>query len=196
MEERRKAAKERVLKPGEAPTNYPGHSSFMHRIDEHDERYVAQHRLLTSILMNEPSVAFDFRFVSQHTRVERIKSLYRQFIEIIWINRISARPFQLHFCNYDHSSEFNTRFNNWLALDKNLIMETTKSYTDVFDKSKLVYLSADANKKMTSFNPDNVYVIGAMIDMSPNEFELYSYAQAKKDGIRCERLPLDLKSFK
>lgn len=194
VEERRKENQDRVLLPGEHPTNYPGHSTFMGRIDSTSMRRFYQNRVLTSLVTDEPSIVFDFRFVAQHKRLERIKSLYRQFIEIIGDNRIATRPFQMHFCNYDYSSEFHERFGDLLGLQPNLIQETSKSYLDVFDRSRLVYLSADSRKKMTEYDPNKVYVVGAMIDMSPGEFEYYSYSQAKKDGIACERLPIETAS--
>lgn len=191
-EERRKANAERVFQEGVPRTNYTGHFSFLNRLDESSFRRTYQSRVLTSILTNEPSVVFDFQFVHKHTRLERIKSLYRQFIEIVGVNRESERPFQIHCCNYDYESEFNKTYNKFLGFDTNLIMETPKSYLDVFDREKLVYLSADSRHKMTYYDPDKVYIIGAMIDMGPNDFEYHSYGQAKKDGIACQRLPLEL----
>ena len=44
----------------------------------------------------------------------------------------------------------------------------------------------------SSYDPNKTYIIGAMIDMNPGEFEYYSYAQAKKDRIAAERLPLEI----
>lgn len=192
VEERRKERSERVTQPGEIVTNYPGHFTFIHRLDQSYVRRSAKFRVLSSILNDEPSVVFDFRFVSQHTRIERVKSLYRQIIELVGDNRCAERPFQIHFCNYDYQAEFHTLYADRIGLDTNLIMETPRSYLDVFDRKKLVYLSGDASKPMTHYDPDKVYIIGAMIDMSPNEFKFHSYGQAKKDGIECRRLPLDL----
>lgn len=192
QEQRRKEKSERVIQPGEIVTNYPGHFTFMNRLDSTSIRRMAKYKVLTSVLTDEPSIVFDFRYVAQHKRIERVKSLYRQVIELVGENRWSERPFQIHFCNYDYESEFHRLYADRIGLDANLIMDTSQSYLDVFDPKKLVYLSADASKPMTHYDPDKVYIIGAMIDMSPNEFKYYSYGQAKKDGIECRRLPLDL----
>lgn len=126
-----------------------------------------------------------------HTRIEHVKSLYRQYIEIISLNRSSPEPFQIHLCNYDYNSEFHQKYGQFLELDLNLIFETPKSYMDIFPKEKLVYLSKEAKTKMSHYDPEKVYIIGSMIDMGDDKFKYYSYSQAKKDGLRCERLPLD-----
>ena len=149
--ERRKAMEEARLNavPGEPPTNYPGHYTYIHRIDSQTFRTFYQSRVLSSIRNNEPSVVFDFRFVSQHTRLERIKSLYRQFAEIISRNRESPVPFQMHFCNYERDTEFHTKFGNSLAIDRNMILDSPKNYLETFDRDRLVYLSSDAPRRMT-----------------------------------------------
>lgn len=172
-------------------TNYPGRSTFIKRIDTSSQRFLDRCKVLTSIVTNEPSVVFDFRFINLHTRVEVRKSLYREFIEVIHQNRDSARPFQLHFCNYDYESKFHQEFSTMLNLDSNLVHDSSKSYLDIFPKEKLVYLSKDAKRKMTYYDPNKVYVIGSIVDSSRERFIYSSFSQAKKDGIACERLPLD-----
>lgn len=171
-------------------SNFPGALTFMRRITETDMRYCYRKRVCNSIILNEPSVVFDFRYIPMHTRDEIIKSMYRQFIEIISRNRTLPNPFQLHFCNYDYESIFHKRFATFMGFDTNLIFETPKNYLDVFPKEKLVYLSRDAKFPMTKYNPDKVYIIGSIIDIN-DTFKFSSYAQAKKEGIRCERLPID-----
>lgn len=194
IEERRKeiAKRRQELLPDEPPSNYPGHFTFMSRINNDDFRLFYQQRVLASIRTKEPSVVIDFRYADLHTRVENLKSLYRQMIEIISINRVFPIPFQIHFCNYNHNSEFHQKYGDWLSLDNNLIMETPKSYTEIFNPSQVVYLSKDASKRMTAYDPNKVYVIGAIVDKNAADFELFSYAQAKKDNVDCQRLPIDL----
>ena len=175
----------------EVITNYPGRDTYLKRINNTELRRFHRSKVLSSILTDEPSIVFDFRFTSMHTRIEQIKSLYRQYINIISANRISELPFQIHFCNYDLDTEFHKRYGNFLEYDSNLIFETQKSYLDIFPKNKLVYLSRDAKYKMTKYDPDKVYIVGSIIDIGDDRFKFSSYSQAKKDGIRCERLPLD-----
>lgn len=172
-------------------TNYPGKDTYLKRVNNTEIRRFHRSKVLTSILTDEPSVVFDFRFTSMHTRIEHIKSLYRQYINILSANRTSEFPFQIHFCNYDPKTEFHERYGKFLEYDSNLIFETQKNYLDIFPKNKLVYLSRDAKFKMTRYDPDKVYIIGSIIDVGDDRFKYCSYSQAKKDGIKCERLPID-----
>lgn len=175
----------------EVITNYPGRDTYLKRINNTELRRFYRSKVLSSILNDEPSIVFDFRFTSMHTRIEHIKSLYRQYINIISYNRTSEIPFQVHFCNYDFDTEFHKQYGISLEYDTNLIFETPKNYLDIFPKNKLVYLSRDAKYKMTKYDPDKVYIVGSIIDVGDDRFKFCSYSQAKKDGIRCERLPLD-----
>lgn len=175
----------------EVMTNYPGRETYLKRVNNTEVRRFHRSKVLTSILLNEPSLVFDFRFTSMHTRIEHVKSLYRQYINVLSANRTSELPFQIYFCNYDQNTEFHKRYSQHLEYDSNLIFETEKNYLDIFPKNQLVYLSRDAKIKMTRYDPDKVYVVGSIIDVGDDRFKYCSYSQAKKDGIRCERLPLD-----
>lgn len=163
----------------------------MRRPSRSDAMWHCRDKLMTSLRTNEPSVVFDFQFLKYHTRLERIKSVNRQINECLSLNRNSPLPFNFHFCNYDYEHELHKKYGHLMNLDENLIFDTPKSYIDVFPSNKLVYLSKDAKKKMTSFDPDKVYIIGVMVDSGPNEFKYYSYGQARKDRIECERFPLE-----
>ncbi len=100
-------------------------------------------------------------------------------------------PFQIHFCNYRPGNVFDVKYRDYLEMDKNLIQETSKSYMELFPKESLIYLSKDSQKTAYKYDPEKVYIIGNIID-SGNEKDRYaSYTQAKKDGIECQRLPID-----
>lgn len=63
------------------------------------------------------------------------------------------------------------------------------SYLDHFPKDNLVYLTPHCKNDLTEYNPDHVYIIGAMVDTMHNE--PLSLAKAKKHGLKMARLPLD-----
>lgn len=172
-------------------TNYPGYNTFLKRIEVGEIRKFYRSKLLSSVMNDSPSIVFDFRYESKMTRIETKKSLYRQMIETISINRTAIDPFVLHFCNYSKQGEFRQAYDHFLATDENLIFDTEKSYLDIFPREKLVYLSNDSPVIMRNFDPDKVYIIGAIVDTNPNDFKYASYSQAKKDNIACVKLPLD-----
>lgn len=64
-----------------------------------------------------------------------------------------------------------------------------ESYLDLFPKERLVYLTPHCHNDLTTYNPDDIYIIGAMVDKVHND--PISLAKAKKHNLRMARLPLD-----
>lgn len=172
-------------------TNYPGNLSFLRRLDKKHFRDFLRQKLLASIRTDAPSIVFDFRYDTFHDKRYLLPSLYRQYVEIVYSNRMAPEPFQVHFCNYNTDGVFHKTYGKDINFDENLIQETNKSYLDLFPKEKLIYLSKDAGKPMKQYNPEKVYIIGSIIDSGLREDRFASYSQAKRDGIECLRLPID-----
>uniref|UniRef100_A0A914UPQ4 SAM-dependent MTase TRM10-type domain-containing protein n=1 Tax=Plectus sambesii TaxID=2011161 RepID=A0A914UPQ4_9BILA len=71
-----------------------------------------------------------------------------------------------------------------------------KSYVDLFDRDRLVYLSPDAEEELETIDNDDIYIIGAIVDVDwqnrPGVMKKKaSWHKAKEDGVRCVKLPLD-----
>jgi ribonuclease P protein 1 len=182
----------KVINPNEPVTNYPGKGMFLRRQGDLQTRMFYRGKVLSAIINDDPKIVFDFRFLPKQTRTEHVVSVYRQLIEVIHHNReVAHSSTQVHFCNYQSDSKFNQRFGPALGLDENLLFETEKSYTDLFPKEKLVYLSRDAKHTMQDFDPEKIYIIGCIVDDGKDTFKYSSVNQAQMDGIRCERLPLE-----
>lgn len=108
------------------------------------------------------------------------------------MNRIYDQPFDLHFCNFDIDSKSGKKLRNYIPtlLNPDFPMSVhEKSYLDLFDKEKLVYLTPHCRNSLTEYNHDDIYIIGAMVDKSHNE--PISLAKAKKEGLRMAKFPLD-----
>lgn len=170
---------------------YKRHNGVVRQPTKVDERKFLRDRIASAIINDNPSVVFDFRYEYYFHRANMLASLYRQYIEIIGKNRYAKFPFQIYFCNYSPDSIFNQKYRDFIEVDKNMIEATSKSYTDIFPKEKLVYLSRDSQKVLTTYDPNKVYIIGNIIDTGEESDSYASYTQAKKDGIECVRLPLD-----
>lgn len=108
------------------------------------------------------------------------------------LNRAHNEPFNVHHCNVNYQKT------TMINLQKNLVQIrdpsfpfniTDKSYLDLFPKERLVYLTPHCKNDLEEFNPDDIYIVGAMVDKSSQE--AVSLGKAKKQGLRMARLPLD-----
>ncbi|XP_033253824.1 mitochondrial ribonuclease P protein 1 homolog [Drosophila miranda] len=62
-------------------------------------------------------------------------------------------------------------------------------FTELFDKQNLVYLTPHCREDLVTYNPNDIYIVGAMVDTMNNE--PLSLAKAKRLGLRMARLTLD-----
>jgi mitochondrial ribonuclease P protein 1 len=107
-------------------------------------------------------------------------------------NRFHNDPFDLYFCNANMNGavmkqlqrNIPTMREPWFPLNVH-----TESYLDIFPKENLVYLTPHCRNDLMEYNPDDVYIVGAMVDKINNE--PLSLAKAKRQGLRMARLPLD-----
>jgi ribonuclease P protein 1 len=65
---------------------------------------------------------------------------------------------------------------------------TEKSHFDLFPPERLVYLTPDSKTDLLKYDPDDVYVVGGIVEMSQDV--PYTLREAKKRGIRHARLPI------
>ncbi|XP_049540797.1 mitochondrial ribonuclease P protein 1 homolog [Anopheles darlingi] len=123
---------------------------------------------------------------------KEMRNTAKQLMLCFALNRAHPEPFNVHHCN----ANFNKT--TMRALEKHLVQihqpdfpfnVTEQSYTDLFPKERLVYLTPHCKNDLEEFNPDDIYIIGAMVDKSSQE--AVSLGKAKKQGLRMARLPLD-----
>ncbi len=116
----------------------------------------------------------------------------KQMVYTFATNRTFDYPSDVHICNFEANSKFGKKMLRSIPtmLNPEFPMNVhSTSYMDVFDKDKLVYLTPHCRQDLVNFNPDDVYIIGAMVDKaSSNQVSL---AKAKKLGLRMARFPLD-----
>jgi len=88
----------------------------------------------------------------------------------------------------------NSRTSRKLELAINNLSEvpytvTDQHYLDCYDRSRIVYLSPNAPNYMDKFDPDDVYVVGCIVDKCAEK--PLTFARAKEEKIRCVRFPFD-----
>ncbi|KAL2740911.1 mitochondrial ribonuclease P protein 1 [Vespula squamosa] len=167
-----------------------GHNSLFLRIYNKSLDEFLNFNLSISAMF-EPNIVFDCGYSNIMTNFE-IKNCAKQLLMSFVRNRMHKNPSQLYLCNASKSSAFMLALHNLIPNlydDTFPLNITSKSYLDIFDKDKLVYLTPHCRNEMTSYDPDKIYIIGAIVDKtSPQP---YSLAKAKKEGLYMEKLPLD-----
>ncbi|OTF70647.1 mitochondrial ribonuclease P protein 1-like protein [Euroglyphus maynei] len=122
-----------------------------------------------------------------------ILSCVRQISKIYHLNRYSMNPFKLLFTEFDrnHNRTYEPlRKNMHQFIDQpefcfNLHSE---SYQQLLPDERFIYLSPDAQKLMNEFDPNAVYIIGALV--SKTQKSTLTWDRAREQGIECLRLPI------
>lgn len=163
--------------------------SLFHRIREKTMADFDNSRLI-SAMMHEPTIIFDLGYEEYMTPYEQMNCA-KQLLLSFSLNRSHPDPFNLYFCNAKTDSFILERLHKSIPNMFNPefpLNITPKSYLDIFDKKQLVYLTPHTNKIMTKYDPNLIYIIGAIVDKS-NPKPL-SFQKANQEGIRMMKFPL------
>jgi hypothetical protein len=168
------------------------------RISKYEEKYaniylnklISEHTNPTENRL--PSLIFDFRFMkNKFSNFLNLKDAVNEFLLTISTNNRSPYPFKLKFYNYSYDTEFHKGFPCVdKFLNRNLIDVYSHSYLNDLPKNQLVYLSRDAEKEMTEYDPTKTYIIGSIVKGMSNEL-FASLSASKRDGIISQKIPAD-----
>lgn len=147
------------------------------------------HNLAHSMTHGIPLV-FDFGFDDKMGHKE-LKHVAKQVLYCHGWNKYERDPFHMHWCSCPDDGWImkHVRDSVRMNVEELPITTTEKSYMELFPQKDLVYLSPHAPTTLREFNPDDVYIIGGLVDMSSQG--PLSYARAKQQRIRSAKLPLD-----
>lgn len=163
-------------------------NSFMLFVQEHTMNRHYQNNLAYS-MMNGPHLVFDFSFehvMSDHELTDLIKQVQLCHGD----NKVVREPFHFHFCNLTPGSRTDRKLHRGMQnLDSLPISVTHQSYTDCYPRESLVYLSPNAPTLLQKLDPDDVYIVGGIVDRAVED--PLTFAKAKKENIRTARFPLD-----
>lgn len=138
-----------------------------------------------------PKLVLDCSY-DEHMNKRECINAAKQLMFCFAENRYHDQPFDLHFCNANlagHTMTYLQRHIPTMLEAAFPLNVHTDSYLEHFPKEQLVYLTPHCKNDLTEYNPDHVYIIGAMVDTMHNE--PLSLAKAKKLGLKMARLPLD-----
>jgi tRNA (guanine9-N1)-methyltransferase len=135
-------------------------------------------------------VVIDFDFEEQMTENE-IKSITQQTNFAFGANGQAKTP--VHLVLTSVKNGIKEAFDRQLQVYESWagVTVSSESYTEVYKdkKDQLVYLTADSDVQIDRLSPQDIYVIGGIVDRNRHKGICYERAQAQ--GIRTARLPID-----
>ena len=103
--------------------------------------------------------------------------------ELYLCNQMLREPYNIHLCNFDWSDSVATGLLDAHG-DDFLWTISTGCFTDIFPRENLVYMTPDSPEVMTQFSHDDVFILGACVDIRDSQSAMgISYEKVKRWGI-------------
>jgi len=118
--------------------------------------------------------------------IKDIRRVIRQIQHCYGYLRKAEKPLPIHLTSF--SDRLQPFFQRYDGSDTWLFVKHNDSYLNVFDPSRIVYLTPDSPHPLTEFDDEAVYVIGGLDDH--NKQTNATLEKASSQGIRTARLPL------
>ncbi|KAH8372015.1 hypothetical protein KR093_009735 [Drosophila rubida] len=150
-----------------------------------------QNNRLTRAMQFAPKLVLDCSY-DQHMNNRESSYAAKQLMLCFAENRMNDEPFDLHYCNTNfdgHCMQILKRYIPTMLNPEFPMNVHSKCFTELFPKKQLVYLTPHCREDLVTYDPDDIYIVGAMVDTVNNE--PLSLAKAKRLGLRMARLPLD-----
>ncbi|XP_046678320.1 mitochondrial ribonuclease P protein 1 homolog [Homalodisca vitripennis] len=169
---------------------FQGNTIFM-RIYDSTINLFDNSRLIQAMMFGQ-NIVLDCGYENNMSAIEN-KLCAKQLTYMFAENRLSADPFNIHFCNMNKNGVLYKQFLKHIPTIEDPAFPVNISeehYLDhLFPKEKLVYLTPHCRDELRIFSADDIYIVGALVDKQNNE--PLSLAKAKSEGIRMAQLPLD-----
>lgn len=167
-----------------------GHTSMFLRIYDSTINHWQNNRL-TRAMQFAPKMVFDCSY-DEHMNNREASYAAKQLMLSFAENRANDEPFDLHYCNANLEGSCMQGLKRYIPtmLNPEFPMNVHRQcFTELFPKKQLVYLTPHCRDDLVTYNPDDIYIVGAMVDTVNND--PLSLAKAKRLGLRMARLPLD-----
>ena len=162
-------------------------NSIFQRFTDNKMKYWNDYTVFRSIGQDwGQDLVIDMSYYNLMSYREQKSLAYRELLYAVRYNRECPEPFHLHFTNFDAKSMTQVVK---AKLDINELIPDTftdKCPTELFDPSRLVYLSPNS-KDYYEYNPDDICIIGGLVDNSIQS--KVSLAKAKTLSIRHAKIP-------
>lgn len=149
-------------------------------------------RNLSRAALFGPRLVVDFSY-DNLMRSKEQHSLAGQCIMAHAYNRAKKEPVDLWFANYSGNRYFEDRFkgaSGGQTPDQLMITVKQEPLEQLFPIEQMIYMSPHSSDVMTEFDPDAIYVVGALIDTYRSDKEVTSFKRASRSNIKSLRLPV------
>ncbi|XP_072045383.1 tRNA methyltransferase 10 homolog B-like [Amphiura filiformis] len=136
-----------------------------------------------------PRICIDLSMA--HTmNTKEIHKLAGQIGRLYGSNRKAEKPLHLWLSSLDTSGQiYDSCVKRNDGFDNYLIDKSDKTHTEIFKTEDIVYLTPDSTNVLEQLESDKVYIIGGLVDETPNKF--YTLTNAKDHGLQTARMPID-----
>ena len=168
-----------------------GHNTIFLRLNEMAIRNHANWNAIREYQLGNPLVV-DFSYMSKLKNKKFLKKLiFNETALAVLNNKVADTPFALHFTGVSPDlREIMSKALNFNEDMSNCAVEISEKHQlDLFPREKLVYLSPDSRNDLQSYNDDDIYVIGGIIDKGDDRAPL-TLADAKRHNVRHARFPM------
>lgn len=119
---------------------------------------------------------------------KELKSLVQQLMFCYGTNRSASHPVRLIFSGVAADSFTSRKLRTMAGFDSWPLEVLEGTYIDNLPKDKLVYLTADAEDVLESFDSEKIYIIGGIVDH--NRLKGVTMAKAQEQRIATAQLPI------
>ncbi|XP_077980393.1 tRNA methyltransferase 10 homolog B-like [Glandiceps talaboti] len=190
--EKKDKRKARMREEKDKEREKQGDDSTDEESDKHNSKKYNNRKIKTKLedaMKDGQRICIDCGF-EKNMDAKEICRLAQQLGRLYGANRHAEKPFHIYFTNLDKEGavykecvRVNCGFENYL-IDK-----TDESHLKVFKKDEIVYLSPDSKTVLECLQPDKVYVIGGLVDESPQKN--VTLTNAEKLEIQTAQLPIN-----
>lgn len=136
-----------------------------------------------------PKICIDMGLANLMNSKE-IDRLAGQIRRVYGSNRQAARPLHLTFANLETAGAiYKACQNKNDGFAHYRVNMTNSSHLEIFPPEKIIYLTPDSDSVLMSLEDDRVYVLGGLVDESPNKN--HTLRLAEHQGLATARLPID-----
>ncbi len=133
----------------------------------------------------QPRIAVDFSFFSSMVQAEQ-SSLAKQVRHLY--GQIVRAPFPIEMILTSFDDSVRSLMSKNAGLAKWAVKFEEKKFEEIFEKEKIVYLTAESETLIEKFDPTDIYIIGGLVDR--NRLKGVAYEKARALGLRTARLPI------